>query len=145
MAYMNQERKKALAPAIKAVFKEYGVKATLAVGNHSTIVANIKKGPVDFGEYTHGDGYIQVNPYHVDTNYEGEAREFLRKLVDAMNAGNHDRSDIQTDYFDVGWYVRINVGNWNKPYECTAPTGYFGGLPIVEHIDINALPKPVAA
>jgi hypothetical protein len=34
----------------------------------------------------------------------------------AMNDGNHDRSDIQTDYFDVGWYVDVNIGRWNKPY-----------------------------
>jgi hypothetical protein len=34
-----------------------------------------------------------------------------------MNVGNHDRSDIQSDYFDVGWYVDVNVGAWNQPYE----------------------------
>jgi hypothetical protein len=33
-----------------------------------------------------------------------------------MMVGNHDRSDIQSDYFDVGWYVDINIGRWNKPY-----------------------------
>jgi hypothetical protein len=36
-----------------------------------------------------------------------------------MNVGNHDRSDIQSDYFDVGWYVDVNVGAWNQPYELT--------------------------
>jgi hypothetical protein len=34
-----------------------------------------------------------------------------------MNDGNHDNSDIQSDYFDVGWYISINVGRWDKPYE----------------------------
>jgi hypothetical protein len=33
-----------------------------------------------------------------------------------MNAGNWDKSDIQTDYFDVGWYIDVNVGRWDKPY-----------------------------
>jgi hypothetical protein len=33
-----------------------------------------------------------------------------------MNMGNHDNSDIMTDYFDVGWYVDVNIGLWNKPY-----------------------------
>jgi hypothetical protein len=37
-----------------------------------------------------------------------------------MVVGNHDRSDSMTDYFDVGWYISINVGKWNKPYEMTA-------------------------
>jgi hypothetical protein len=33
-----------------------------------------------------------------------------------MNAGNHNRSDAMTDYFDVGWYVDVNIGKWNQPY-----------------------------
>jgi len=36
-----------------------------------------------------------------------------------MDIGNHDRSDIQSDYFDVGWYKSVNIGKWNKPYEVT--------------------------
>ena len=34
----------------------------------------------------------------------------------AMNIGNHDNSDLQTDYYDVGWYVNLQFGRWNKPY-----------------------------
>jgi hypothetical protein len=33
-----------------------------------------------------------------------------------MNDGNWDKSDIQSDYFNVGWYVDVNIGKWNKPY-----------------------------
>ncbi len=29
----------------------------------------------------------------------------------------YDNSDIMTDYFDVAWYVDINIGKWNKPYK----------------------------
>jgi len=36
MAWMNQERKAALAPAIKAALKKYGLKGSLSVNNHST-------------------------------------------------------------------------------------------------------------
>ena len=50
MAYMSQERKANLAPAIKAVLKKYKVKATIAVRNHSTLVVNIKSGSIDFIE-----------------------------------------------------------------------------------------------
>jgi hypothetical protein len=35
-------------------------------------------------------------------------------------AGNYNNSDIMTDYFDVGWYIEINVGKWNKEYNLTA-------------------------
>jgi hypothetical protein len=37
-----------------------------------------------------------------------------------MNAGNWDKSDIQTDYFNVGWYIDVNIGKWNKPYTLEA-------------------------
>jgi hypothetical protein len=36
-----------------------------------------------------------------------------------MNAGNHNNSDVQSDYFDVGWYIDVNIGKWNKPYVAT--------------------------
>jgi len=121
MAYMNQERKKELAPAIKAVLKKYSMKGTIAVRHHSTLVVNVKSGPIDFGEYTHGDGYIQINTYHTDSHYEGDAQAFLRELIDAMNAGNFDKSDAMTDYFHVGWYIDVNIGGWNKPYQYTGP------------------------
>lgn len=114
MDYMSQEKKKQLAPGIKAVLKKYGMKGSIAVDNHSSLVVNLREGPIDFG----GDR-IQVNPYWVHEHYEGKARDFLAELVKAMNVGNHDNSDIMTDYFDIGWFVNINVGRWNKPYKVT--------------------------
>ena len=48
MAYVSQELKAKLAPKIKAICKKYGVKASLAVRHHSTLVLNIKSGKVDF-------------------------------------------------------------------------------------------------
>lgn len=125
MAYMSQERKAQLAPAIKAICKKYGIKATIAVRHHSTLVVNIKQGKIDFiGNYNAtqrpGDrqakDYIDVNPYWYHDHFTDTALAFLSELFPAMNVGNHDRSDIQTDYFDVGWYVDVNIGSWNKPY-----------------------------
>ena len=45
-----------------------------------------------------------------------EAVSFLDEVLPAMNVGNHNRSDLMTDYFDVGWYIDINIGRYNKPY-----------------------------
>ena len=50
MAYMSQERKQQRAPIIKAILKKYGVKGSLSVRNHSTLVLNIKSGKIDFIE-----------------------------------------------------------------------------------------------
>lgn len=133
MAYMSQEKKAVLAPRIKAILKKYGVKGSLAVRGHSTLVLNLKSGKIDFignsnrvcggnhyqvsrGFKPNTTGYDQVNPYWYQDHYDGKAKTFLKEILAVMNDGNHDRSDIQTDYFDVGWYVDINIGKWNKPY-----------------------------
>ena len=131
MAYFNQERKTEKSPAIKAILKKYNVKGSLAVRNHSTFVLNIKSGSIDFisnfnqtvserpGGFRTGspaERAISINPYWYHEHFSGKALDFLKEVLAAMNTGNHDRSDIQTDYFDVGWYVDVNIGQWNKPY-----------------------------
>ena len=117
MAYMSQERKQQLAPAIKEICKKHGVKATLSVNNHSTLVLNIKSGKIDFG----GDK-VQVNTYWYRDHYADRpaALAFLSEVIPAMMIGNHDRSDAMTDYFDVGWYIDVNIGRWNNPYVLAA-------------------------
>jgi hypothetical protein len=122
MAYVSQADKKELAPAIKAVLKKYKMKASIAVRNHSTLVVNIKSGAIDFSDnFTHGDGYIQVNPYWIDTHYNGVQRDFLNELLDAMKGPKYfNDDDAMTDYFSRSHYTDINVGDWNKPYKCVA-------------------------
>ena len=67
MAYMSQENKKSLMPAIKAVLKKYKMKANVSVRHHSSLVCNIVSGEMDLsGCFSHGDGYAQVNQYHID-------------------------------------------------------------------------------
>ena len=125
MAYFNQERKAAIAPVVKAICKKYNIKASLAVRHHSTVVLNIKSGAIDFiGNYNerttnttaHAKTYIDVNPYWFNDHFTGVAKEFLQEVFVVLNTGNWDNSDIQTDYFDKGWYVDVNVGRWDKPY-----------------------------
>jgi hypothetical protein len=121
MAYMSQEKKAKIAPVIKAICKKYGVKASLAVNNHSTLVLNVKSGSIDFikdygDEESAAKFGIQVNPYHYKSHFTGKSVKFLSEVIPAMNTGNHDRSDAMIDYFDVGWYVDVNIGKWNKPY-----------------------------
>lgn len=121
MAYVSQALKKLLSTEIKAICKKHGVKATLAVRNHMTLVLNVKSGKIDFfSEYglegCNRKSGIQVNTYHYKNQFVGDALKFLSEVIPAMNKGNHNNSDIQSDYFDVGWYIDVNVGQWNKPY-----------------------------
>jgi hypothetical protein len=98
-----------------------------------TLCLNIKSGAIDFignyntvniddpryanyGGFRPAVDYIDVNPFWYQDHFDGVAKKFLKEILTAMNDGNHDNSDIQTDYFDVGWYVDVNIGRWNKPY-----------------------------
>jgi hypothetical protein len=117
MAYMSQEKKRLLAQQIKAVLKKYGMSGTLSVRYHSSLVLTLTMGPIDF------DNATGVNVYWIDKHFEGEPRIFLTEVHDAMMGceaiQNHDNSDIQSDYFDVGWYTDINIGRYGSPYQLT--------------------------
>lgn len=131
MAYMGQDRKAELAEGIKAVLRKYGMKGSVGVRNHSTLVVNVWEGALDIlgnanavcrelgFDHVH-EKYIQVNEYCIGRSYTGAPREFLLELYRACMVGNHDRSDTQSDYFDVGWYVNINIGRWDRPYRLVA-------------------------
>lgn len=133
MAYMSQERKKEIAAELKRVIPK-GWKWTLAVRHHSTIVLNIAAAPIDLIAdakamsaknsrrcQTDRDDmremtYTGVNPYWYHEHFSPEVVAILKPILEALNRGNYNNSDIQTDYFDVGWYVDVNIGRWNKPF-----------------------------
>ena len=132
MAYVSQEMKKELAPGIKAVFKKYGMKGSISINNHSSLVVTLKEGPLNFEGvdnrgndifYTSTDGrfYSQVNTYHIDKFYSGESADFLNELVAAMKGKTsrgewYNKTDAMIDYFDIAYYVNVNVGKWDKGY-----------------------------
>ena len=125
MAYMNQEKKAVIAAKLKPVLKKYGVKGTLSVRNHSSIVLNVKSGKVDFIK-DYGDAEdarkfgIQVNPYWFQDHFVGKSKKFLAEAFAALkSAGYYNNSDAQIDYFDTAYYYDINIGRWNKTYELT--------------------------
>lgn len=125
MAYMDQKKKAIIKAEIdKVLDKKMGWKYSLTVSNHSTLNFNVLQGPIDvlgalIGEYadqSRAEGYVDINPYWAETQLAGEELEVVQLLIDAMNTGNHDNSDIQTDYFDVGHYIHVSFGGWNRPY-----------------------------
>lgn len=123
MAYVNQAKKQKIAAALKLVVPA-GWKYSLAVRNHSTIVMTVAAAPFDLlAAFNPAYGcdkpptYVSVNPYHISTHVWDECvAEVLQKIVDALNTDNHDNSDLMTDYFDVGHYVTLQLGRWDKPF-----------------------------
>lgn len=145
MAFVSQDDKKKLAPAIKAVLKKYNAKASIAVRNHSTLVVNIKSSDLDIvsasnearldhieremyhhpDQYIQLDDYVNVNEYWIEDTYKNypEIVSFLTELKSAMEGEeffNHD--DMMTDYFHRSHYIDIKVGSYDKPYVCNVET-----------------------
>lgn len=138
MAYMNQEKKAQIASALKPILAKYNIKGTLSVRNHSTIVLTIKSGAIDFIEnyietnqnknydkklctdqvaYIRKNNSLGINPYWFQEHYSGVAKDFLTETLKAMKSGGwYDNSDAQVDYFDTAYYVDVNIGTWDKPY-----------------------------
>lgn len=138
MAYMNQERKAAIAAELRKVVPA-GWKYTLAVRNRSTIVMTIREAPVDLlqevvdrvsrpapplqyrdrSQAILADRHVVLNQYCLRLQLDASLETF-EAITAALNKGNHNRSDIQTDYFDVGWYVDLQIGTWDKPFKSPA-------------------------
>jgi len=133
MAYVSQDMKAKLAPAIKDLLKKYGLKGSLSVRHHSSLVLTISQGKIDFiGNFNStnerqpryndrafmpAEKSIQVNTYWAHEHFSGKAKEFLVKAIDALKGPDFfDHSDAMTDYFHRSHYIDINIGRWNKPY-----------------------------
>lgn len=120
MAYMDQAKKAQLAAALKTVVPA-GWKYSLAVRNHSTIVMTITEAPFDLiaalkpQNQKRSDAHL--NHHYIREQFQDECvADVFEKIVAALNTGNHDRSDSMTDYFDVGWYIDLRIGRWDKPF-----------------------------
>jgi hypothetical protein len=134
MAYMNQERKAKITKMLKPILAKYKVKGSLSVRNHSTIVLTLKSGAIDFignsnrvcgndfyqvqrGFKPTTTGYDQVNPYWFQDHYDGDAKAFLTEAFKALKSADwYDESNAMIDYFNIAYYVDINIGKWDKPY-----------------------------
>ena len=117
MAYVSQNDKKELSVGIKKVLKKYGMKGNIGVKNHMSLYVDVMEGPIDF-DFSHGEGYSQVNTYWIDDHYKGIAKQFLNELLAEMKGKNYYNNDnAQFDYFDRSHYTDINIGKWNKPYK----------------------------
>ena len=131
---MNQERKAKITKMLKPILAKYKVKGSLSVRNHSTIVLTLKSGAIDFignsnrvcgndfyqvqrGFKPTTSGYDQVNPYWFQDHYDGDAKAFLTEAFKALKSADwYDESDAMIDYFNIAYYVDINIGKWNAPY-----------------------------
>lgn len=127
MAYVSREKKGKVMSLLKGIVpKDW--KWSLKVDNGSSLVMTISEGPkelavqpahYEFGQWVEEkvDLYRQINTYYPDKAFpEGPVNDKVVEIVKALNLDNYNNSDLHTDYHDVGHYVNLHVGRWNKPY-----------------------------
>lgn len=126
MAYITQEQKKAIAAELKKVIPQ-GWKYSVAVRDHSTIALSITSAPVDLlaivkanREHPTSGGHIQLNHFYLGDEFKGNAEmiELFGKIYNTLKGPDFfDKSDSQSDYFNVSHYIRINIGRFDKDFQ----------------------------
>jgi hypothetical protein len=130
MAYISAQDVKAIRDELKATFPKFkfGVRKGY---EGSSVDVTIKQGPVDFAEvlgadaYTASRMYAQINEYHL-YNY-GKYEAFFEQVLNIIKTAParagcracFDKSDSQIDSFHIAYYIHLNIGAWDSPYECT--------------------------
>lgn len=113
MAYISSEQVKEMREKIKELFPtKNGWKFSIRRLHHSTVSLTIERAPVRFIEESIPNR--SLNTYYLE-RYNNS--DILLKLKAILMDGNFDKSDSQTDYFHVGWYIDMNIGSHVKPFE----------------------------
>ena len=116
MAYITKEAVKVKRELLKNLFPEF--KFSVKLENYSSARVTILESPIEvtYSEncayeecgtkvtYTQHIGHTNLNDY--------EGMDILKFIVGDL--GNFDKSDIMTDYFHVGYYSSLYIGQWNK-------------------------------
>ena len=107
MAYLRKEEAKLMRANLRRVFPtKEGWKVSLINRDKNSADVTIYKGNFKtsktFGQYDDSEDF----------------KTFCKVVEDVLEISvpNHDNSDIMTDYFDVGYYKSIYLGDYDKDY-----------------------------
>ena len=128
MAYITADDVAAIRKELKATFPKWKFAVRKGSGSLSVDVT-ILKGTCSFDEnFQNGKRHAQVNPYWIDSHWtDAENKAALIKINEIMhnapgraNAARkfYDNSDAMTDYFDTAFYTHLQIGGWDKEYQC---------------------------
>lgn len=102
MAYITSQQVKEIRNEIKSLFPK-SFKFSITREHYSVVRVNLMQSPISIE--AHG-------------NRAFKNHKTIEKIIETVvNKGNFNHSDSMTDYFHVGWYTRIELGKWDKPYQ----------------------------
>ena len=119
MAYITKEQIKEKKQKIVDAFpRKDGWKFSVHNNHYSQISVTILEGPVEFN-FENDSRHIQINKFNPKWYWNSGILKFI---INIINEGNYNNSDSMTDYFDVGWYTSLEIGQWDKPYKYNNPS-----------------------
>lgn len=138
MAFMDQQTKARISAELKKVMPS-GWKYSLSVQHHSKITMTVTAAPADIiGELNavrqenaqlFGRDFHPITDGHADLSYCSDAAfptgsaiyPVIETALQALKSADwFNRSDSTTDYFNVAYYIGLQIGRWDKPFVCTA-------------------------
>jgi hypothetical protein len=108
---------------IRADLKEQFPNLSFSVKKDSRkIYINLVSGnfkPFKAGTIAEETGYDNINSYHIesDPSLTDEAKNVMKMVKEITQKYNYDNSDLQSDYFDVNFYLGLSIGSYGKPYQ----------------------------
>jgi hypothetical protein len=119
MAYISTEKVKEMRNKLKELFPaKKGWKLSVTTQNYSSVNCSILTAPFELRLDTTRTNE-SVNQYYVKEHYNDNpaSKEALLSMLQVLNTNNYNNSDAQSDYFDVGHYVNLSIGKWDKPFQ----------------------------
>ena len=127
MAYISTEAVKEIRSEIKRLFpKQDGWKFSVRKRDNMEVCVTILEGPETFGIDEIEDNYRQVNRHHFADHYSGyelQAIETIMACIQQSAAGvnvDYNAGDMGADYCNYNYFISINIGEFDRPYKCTA-------------------------
>lgn len=110
MAHVTKELSARVRKELKEKFPTAeGWKFSVRKDDSGTLYISILQGPMQLESGS-------INHRHIDNRYKGITKALFNSILAIANEGNYNNSDIMTDYFDVGWYINLAVGNYDREY-----------------------------
>ena len=128
MAYISTEEVKVIREELKKNFpSRLGWKLSIVRRDYLSLSISIIQAPFELRN-DQNNAYEQVNQYWIESRENKQSIPPLKKIFEIANKNNYDRSDVQSDYFDVGYYLNISIGHFGKPFTPNEATHQIKGI-----------------
>lgn len=116
MAYISTEEVKVIREELKKNFpSRLGWKLSIVRRDYLSLSISIINAPIELRN-DQNNSYESVNQYWLESRENKESVLVLKKIFEIANKNNYDRSDVQSDYFDVGYYLNLSIGHFGKSF-----------------------------